>query len=48
MVAYAKNPWNMTPAEEPSAVSLGADARGEFVLHRPGFPWDRTVYRFDL
>lgn len=19
---------------------------GDFVLHRPGFPWDRTVYRF--
>jgi hypothetical protein len=32
MAAYEQNPWNMTPAEEPSALSLGADANGVFAL----------------
>lgn len=32
MAAYEQNPWDMTPAEEPSAAALGADAHGVFVL----------------
>jgi hypothetical protein len=32
MAAASSNPWNLTPAEEPSAATLGADANGVFVL----------------
>ena len=32
MAAATLNPWNDTPARRPSAVDLGADANGAFVL----------------